>query len=151
MTTLGTLSVIDGLGAQQLTEVVVLGSGALVPLSAPSVGGVPVDPAHPLPTQPGQITAAAGAAHNIATGGTAVVAIVGGSMQTGGYVVNPRTALSMFVDPVNPCADEAPGPNGTTIEIGPGGWWDAPGPLTGNVSVNCAEGDDNHAFTAVIF
>lgn len=150
MTTIN-LAVIDGLGNPKNVAAEQATSGTLTPHQVPEVLGLPVSPTNALPTKPGQITAAAVTAHNIPTGGTAIVAILGGAIITGARIANPRTALSMFVDMVNPADKTAPGLNGTTEEIGPGGCWEAPGPLTGNVSVNCALGDDNHSFTAVIF
>ena len=147
-----TLTVIDGLGAQKNVAAEQAVSGTLTPHQVPEVSGLPVTRSTPMPTTQGDITATAGNAFEVVTGGTAVVAILGGSMLSGGKIINPLNAsLSIFVDMVNAAATSAPGPNGTTEEVTRGGEWTAPGPLTGNVSVNTGSGDNNHAFTVVIF
>lgn len=151
----GTWGVRPASGTGTVQAVVMIDDlGNRIPQFAPRVNDGPVSDTNPFPvvlTNGGvDLTAAAGDAHQVVTGGTAVTAFAASSMTTGGMIVNPPNAsASLFVDPVNVPGTTAPGTNGTTIELLPGREWRAPGPLSGAVMVNSS--DSAHAFTAIRF
>jgi hypothetical protein len=90
-------------------------------------------------------TASAGAAHSIATGGTAQNAFLG--ITTGAFITNPLNATeSLFVDMVNVAGTVAPGTHGTTVELVPGQSQAFPALVT-SISVNAVT--SGHVFTAV--
>lgn len=105
----------------------------------------------PLPTNvwfPGDTdeSAAAGLAHTIAVGGTAVTVFnpPGGG---GGRIINPFDATeSLFLDIVNAPGTTAPGASGTTFELVAGQQFDIPAGFGGIVRANAVT--NGHAFTA---
>lgn len=100
---------------------------------------------------PQQLQPAAGAAHTVSTGGTAVNAIVATQAGiNGGLIINPHGAgESLFVDFVNVAGVAAPGVNGTTIELQAGERLDLPAGLVNAVSCNAVT--SAHAFTALVW
>ena len=88
----------------------------------------------------------------VVTGGVpvAVFATVPGVSDVpsdGAVIVNPFSASeSLFVDLVNPAADTAPGPNGTTVELLPGGAFIVPPNFSGTVWADAIT--SGHTFSA---
>jgi hypothetical protein len=95
-----------------------------------------------------RMTAAAGDAHTITTGGTAVTVFAAGEIPNGAIVWNPIGASeTLYIDLVHPAQTASPGTNGTTFEIAPGTKFTIPGSMTGSVSLNAAT--SAHAFAAM--
>jgi hypothetical protein len=125
-------------------------SGSLTPHHVVENNGQSVAFANPLAVGPSAVTAKAGAAHTVVTGGSPVVAVTAGTIIGGGVIRNPAGASEvLLVDLVNPAQTSAPGTNGTTIDVPIGGSFDIPPGLTNQVSVNAAS--SAHAFVCVIW
>lgn len=80
------------------------------------------------------------------SGGTPVVALP--ANLNGGRITNPITAITViYVDPTGAPAGQVAA--GSTFALQPGQSWDAIPGQTTTTSVNAANGDNNHAFSAV--
>lgn len=97
-------------------------------------------------------TATAGNAFSVAVGGTAVNAILAGTVHGGALITNPLGAPggeSLFIDMVNAPGTVAPGANGTTIELVPGQSYLFPQGLQNLVQANAAT--NGHTFTCLVW
>jgi hypothetical protein len=113
------------------------------PLDVQGAGGAPLE----VKLNAGSVSAIAGAAFSVVTGGTAVAAFTPSMLLLGGVITNPQNATeSLFVDAVNTPGTVAPGANGTTTELLAGQSFRVPGGLSGAVQVNAVT--SGHAFTA---
>jgi hypothetical protein len=106
----------------------------------------------PLAIKPASVTPAAGTAHAIVTGGTAVTMVTG--PVNGCQIINPPTATDQAISTaenayVNPVTTAATTGNNTTATLAIGQVWNCPGALLNgtNVSVNAAT--SAHAFTVI--
>jgi len=125
-------------------------SGALTPHHVVEVAGLAASVSNPLPVGPSSVTAKAGAAHAVVTGGTPVIAVTAGTVIGGGLIHNPSTASEvLLIDIVNAAQTTAPGTNGTTFDLPIGGTFDIPPGLTNQISVNAAS--SAHAFVCLIW
>lgn len=95
-------------------------------------------------------TAIAGAAFEVVTAGTWVIAIAADTMKLGAMIVcPPGNNGPLIIDYINPPGQSAPGTYGTSIAIQPGETWTSPFPLTNAVMVNALA--DAQSFTGIVF
>ena len=99
---------------------------------------------------PAATAAVGGNAFSVATGGTAVTAILAGAITQGAIITNPFNATeSLFIDLVNTAqASQSGGTNGTSFELKAGQSFNVP-PVTGAVSAIAAT--SGHAFSVTVF
>lgn len=87
-------------------------------------------------------------ATQVVTGGTAVTAIVQGTVFNGCYIQNdPAATTNLVIDPVNVANSTTP--SSTASIIGPGLSWNCPAATNGRVSV--VTSDSTHKFYGVKF
>lgn len=96
------------------------------------------------------VTPTAGAASEVAVGGTPVIAVVGGP--NGGIITNPYTEADQGISPtealyINPVDGATLNGNGNTFSLQPGQSWEVIAGQTTNTSVNAATG--GHKFSVV--
>lgn len=100
---------------------------------------------------PGASAGTAPAVFTIPAGPAAVNPFGGSNLAgPGSFITNPLAAAeSLFVDPVNVATVAAPGPNGTTVELVPGGTFVVP--PGGLVKLSVIAATPGHTFSAVGF
>lgn len=121
---------------------------ALSPHHVIELNGALLSTLNPLPVDINNaVTPTAGHAFEVATAGTAIIAIeANASGINGGRIVNAGTSTA-FVDFVNTAGTVAPGVDGTTFPITQGATINLPTGITTPVTLNST--DDNHPFTVV--
>jgi hypothetical protein len=134
-------------------------TGIESPHAVIELAGVPVSATNPLPVTGTTVTFSAGNADVVASGNTAVQAIIGPC--AGAYIVNPDTdagqnvisgAEPLLVDPVRaPAAGSAAYAFGTTSLLNPGGVWSLPGPIPAGTIVYVNAATSGHRFTCVVW
>lgn len=144
-----TLNVVDGGGTQRAIFATVNGGSVYTFQSTPRVNGAQVDQTNPMPvlTKPAPYTLVALDAATVATGGTAVTALIAGHRTAGGWISNPATATqNIGINEIGTATGTTSAGNTTFV---------APGQIyfltpSGN-AVSVIASDSSHAFSGYGF